>query len=261
MKVPDYFFPLVAYRAWQWDAHGLRSLNGEPWIAGRPLAAACRTARVARRVDRAKVMRGVHAAPQMDCTCGIYAAKNLDHLRQTGYERYGICGEVYLWGSLVECEFGWRAQFAYPKALYLSSNTLPVTLAEIRSRLRALISYRRDIFITHQGASIALWREKSGLESAGLDFLMGRGGHWYDRHHREKTPGQGDRVAILGSRIAVVTDVDSEQLYALLGNQILRIRRRTVVWNEQNLRWETSLWACFRNLPQTGGIAHGLSKQ
>jgi hypothetical protein len=36
-----------------------------------------------------------------------------------GYQRYGICGEVYLWGRLVEHELGWRAQFAYPKTLFL----------------------------------------------------------------------------------------------------------------------------------------------
>ena len=248
MKVPDYFFPLVAYRAWQWDAHGLRSLNGEQWVAGRPLAAACRASNVARQVGRVRAVHGAHGAPQMDCTCGVYAAKNLDHLRQSGYDKYGVYGEVYLWGSLVECAFGWRAQFAYPKALYLLSDTLPVTLAEIRSRVQALISYRKDIFISHHGVRIALWRENSGFESAGLDFLMSRGQHWYDRRTREKTPHRGDRIAILGSGIAVVADVDSEQLHTLLENHsVVRIGRRMVVWNEQNLRWEASPRAGFKN--------------
>jgi hypothetical protein len=32
----------------------------------------------------------------VNCTCGIHAAKTLHHLG-TGYEQYGIHGEVYLW--------------------------------------------------------------------------------------------------------------------------------------------------------------------
>ena len=31
MRVPDYISPVVAYRAWQLDANGLRSLSGEQW--------------------------------------------------------------------------------------------------------------------------------------------------------------------------------------------------------------------------------------
>jgi hypothetical protein len=44
----------------------------------------------------------------LDCTCGVYAAKNIEHLRQLGYEGRGIRGEVHLWGTVVEHELGWR---------------------------------------------------------------------------------------------------------------------------------------------------------
>jgi len=50
----------------------------------------------------------------LDCTCGVYAAKSREHLRQLGYEGRGIRGEVHLWGT-------GRAQFAYPKSLVLPS--------------------------------------------------------------------------------------------------------------------------------------------
>ena len=81
-----------------------------------------------------------------------------------------------------------------------------------------------------------------------LGVLMSRGQHWYDRRTREKTPHRGDRIAILGSGIAVVADVDSEQLHTLLENHsVVRIGRRMVVWNEQNLRWEASPRAGFKN--------------
>ena len=67
--------------------------------------------------------------PHPDCTCGIYAAKNIEHLRQFGYERRGIQGEVYLWGTVVEHKLGWRAQFAYPKSLFLPPDAIPFTLS------------------------------------------------------------------------------------------------------------------------------------
>jgi hypothetical protein len=66
----------------------------------------------------------------------VYASKSLEHLRTTGYARYGIHGEVNLWGTVVEHEQGWRAQFAYPKNLYLPLDILPFTLALERTRLR-----------------------------------------------------------------------------------------------------------------------------
>jgi len=93
MIIPDYIMPLVGYRVWRWnDATGLKSLNGEPWLPGRPLAAGCRVA--------------AHELPHSDCTCGVYAARNLEHLRQFGYEQRGIHGEVYLWGTVVEHKLG-----------------------------------------------------------------------------------------------------------------------------------------------------------
>jgi hypothetical protein len=29
VKIPDYISPVVGYRVWQWNAAGLKSLNGE----------------------------------------------------------------------------------------------------------------------------------------------------------------------------------------------------------------------------------------
>jgi len=242
MRVPDHIFPLVACRTWQWDAHGLRSLNGVPWFAGRPQVAECRASHGSRRIHRVKAIHRAHGAPHMDCTCGIYATKNLDKLRQAGYERHGIYGEVYLWGSLVECEFGWRAQFAYPKSFYVLLPALPVALAHIHTRLQALTPYGRDIFIVHNAASIALWRQNSGFEAEGLDLLMRRGQHWYDRRKLERTPRRGDRIAIFGLGMAVAEDVNGDQVNVRVGDHdIFRVGSKTVVWNQQNLRWEVNL--------------------
>jgi hypothetical protein len=182
-----------------------------------------------------------HEPPQTDCTCGIYASKSRGQLRETGYERYGICGEVQMWGTVVEHKLGWRAQFAYPKALYLPLDILPFTLAEIRSRLEALALYGSDIFVLGNGESIPLWGKNSGFDPAGVDCLMEIGREFYVRRQTDRTLKKGDRVAVLGRGIAVVERADETEVHALLRNRImLRMGRDDIVWNQQNVRWETN---------------------
>jgi hypothetical protein len=49
---------------------------------------------------------------------------------------------------------------------------------------------------------------------------------------------RGDRVAVLGG-IAVVQHADDTEVHALLWNRtILRMRRKYIAWNRQNMRWE-----------------------
>jgi len=239
MRAPDYISPIVGYRVWRWSATGLRSLNGVPWIPGQALTARCslRKAWVPGRTIHA-----AHDAPQPDCRCGVYASKSLGHLRRTGYWEYGVVhGEVCLWGTVVEHEHGWRAQFACPKTLCLPTDILPLALAEIQSWLQSLIAYRCDIFLVHGGESVPLWRKESGIDGTGLDLLMGRGKEWYARHKQERTIRRGDRVAILGRGIAVVERVDNKQVQVMLWNRImLRMRRDDIVWDRQNVRWETN---------------------
>jgi hypothetical protein len=140
VKIPDYISLVVAHRVWRWDERGLRSLNGELWFPGLHLQARSRVAPAAPHMTDA-----VNEVPNRKCTCGIYAAKNSEHLRQIGYADGGVCGEVYLWGTVVEHKLGWRAQFAYPKSLGLPLSLLPFTLAELNARLLALIAFGIDI--------------------------------------------------------------------------------------------------------------------
>ena len=239
MKIPDYISPIIGHRVWRWNATGLKSLNGEPWLPGRPLAAGCRAASHGVIVGYAEAAHDAHEPPQTDCTCGIYASKSRGQLRETGYERYGICGEVQMWGTVVEHKLGWRAQFAYPKALYLPLDILPFTLAEIRSRLEALTLYGSDIFVLGNSESLPLWGKNSGFDTAGVDCLMEIGKEYYVRRQRERTLKKGDRVAVLGRGIAVVEQADDKEALVVLGNRIvLRIDRKEIVVNEQNNRWE-----------------------
>jgi hypothetical protein len=61
-----------------------------------------------------------HLAPGKDCTCGVWAFRTLEEFQKmaASYE-VAVVGQVYLWGRILECENGYRAQFAYPKELWL----------------------------------------------------------------------------------------------------------------------------------------------
>jgi hypothetical protein len=176
----------------------------------------------------------------LDCTCGVYAAKNLEHLRQLGYEGRGIRGEVHLWGTVVEHELGWRAQFAYPRSLVLPHELIPSDTKEMESRLGALAAYDIDIFMLGGGRKTPLCRKGSGFDAAGLDYLIGKRTEYYVRRQRDRTLMKGDRVAVLGrGEIAVVEHANDTEVHAMLRRRImLRMRRKDIAWNRQNMRWE-----------------------
>lgn len=122
--VPDYIAPMVGYRKWAVAANGL--LTGvaarQPWAPKRPFAATCSgadnltTARVEGHWDGHRQV--FVDAPVRSCSCGVYAAKTLDAARNVvGSGGVAAWGEVWLWGRIIDHEKGYRAQFAYPKAL------------------------------------------------------------------------------------------------------------------------------------------------
>src|ERR1035437_3859589 len=236
MSIPDYISPIIGYRVWTWGTTGLKSLCGERWKPSQSLAARCRASTI---VGRADVVHDVRDIPQANCTCGIYAVKTLHHFRSAGYERYGIHGEVYLWGTVVEHELGWRSQFAYPKTLFLPSDLIPYDRKKMELRLEALAAYDIDIFIFGSGQGIPLCRKGLGFDAAGLDYLIRKRTQYYPRRQRDRTLMKGDRVAVIGRGIAVVEHADETEVEALLGNNtILRMPRNDIDWNRQNMRWE-----------------------
>jgi hypothetical protein len=157
VNIPDYISPIVGYRIWRWSDAGLRSLNDEHWSPRQALSAGCRrwsipatTAGMGRFFRLSPVPDRLiikHRPPNPDCTCGVYAAKKPEHLRKLGYAEYdyGVHGEVYLRGTVVEHSLGWRAQFAYPKSLFLPLDIVPFT--KVESRLQSLIAYGTDIYV------------------------------------------------------------------------------------------------------------------
>lgn len=239
MTIPDYISPIVGYRVWQWDAVGLKSLNGELWVPGRRLSALCRADARGFISGLPRFAHDSNQLPHPSCTCGVYAAKTVEHLRQCGYRRFGVHGEVSLWGTVVEHERGWRAQFAYPKTLYLATDAIPFSLSEINSRLKTLAEFGTDIFLLCDGKRVALWKRGSGFDAAGLDYLINRRKDYYVRRGSERTLRKGDRVALLGLGIGVVEETNTKEVGLVLGNRnIVRVARRDIALNEQNRRWE-----------------------
>lgn len=64
---------------------------------------------------------GRHAAPDIRCTCGIYASRSLEAFERPrpAWPPAPVVGTVSLWGTVIEHERGWRAKFAYPARLRL----------------------------------------------------------------------------------------------------------------------------------------------
>jgi hypothetical protein len=123
---PDFAEPIEAWRVWRvlWKdgQYALGSVvKPTLWPVRRALRADCLhfPSLVAwlRRRPR-------HAAPDPGCECGIYAT-GLDQLAQYMIEVFAgpgagrVLGRVALWGTVVECERGYRASAAYPAEIFV----------------------------------------------------------------------------------------------------------------------------------------------
>jgi hypothetical protein len=112
------------------------------WIPGRPARAVCRRL----LIDRGWAGLPEHDAPDERCTCGIYATRTARaaaaYARAAGVRSdtvHRVAGRVSLWGTVIECEGGWRAAQAYPAALFV-----PTGRGRLRLR-RRLPAARRPV--------------------------------------------------------------------------------------------------------------------
>jgi hypothetical protein len=228
--IPDYVVPIVGYRVWNWHANELLSLNGEPWVLGRALAARCHKTN--------------HEPPADECSCGVYAAKSYEQFQGIGGDINALQGEVYLWGKVVEHELGYRAQFAYPKSF-----TLPLSIDTRfeRSRLQHLSVYEADIFLAPDSL---LWTKRFGYTAVGQDLLKHWGdscGEWCKQWH-DRRPQQGEYVMVLGRGLGSVQRDDcssgcsSENVRIRLRNDdVFIVPEIDIIWNCRNWRWEIDL--------------------
>jgi hypothetical protein len=123
-EAPDYVSPVIGWRLWEVQRRGeepvLRSLVRRDcrWPAGSPLVAECPASRLPGPRDR-------HPAPGEACWCGVHAFKDQGEALRTmcdiGPELDGplVVGSVSLWGRVVDCEHGYRAERAYPATLWV----------------------------------------------------------------------------------------------------------------------------------------------
>ena len=266
-NVPDtYVEPFVAYRAWNWTAEGVTSLNGALWTPKVAFGATCHYAADLHSI-RAAATGSVavefwksksHQVPDPGCTCGMYAGINMQHLIDINYIRRGIHGEVSLWGRLMRHTLGWRAQFAYPKFFIVPANMIPFNMTLAQERLAALIEFDVDIYLqpgceARVGQErIPLWIRDYGYSQQGLSVLIEKRKKWYEEHPKTHALAVGDRVAVLGanSGIGIVKEISNGDMHYTMFNPNVIYRKpvKEVLWNEKNWRWETTGFGFMRKL-------------
>lgn len=145
--IPDYCEALTAYRAFDVCENGLLvgQSMAEPWPPYQPFVARC--GHIYGDGFKQHLQDGVfRGAPVWSCDCGIHALKSADAAEARVVEdRYGswfsigsharpsgrAWGVVKLWGRLIEHRDGYRAEFAYPSALFSDSDVLATKIAAL----------------------------------------------------------------------------------------------------------------------------------
>lgn len=135
MRIPDYLEPLIAWRGWRVGEDG--GLYGPTasaalWIPGEPCRALCglhAPGQAGNRYLGEGRKHPIWTAPQPRCTCGFYCYKNLSIELLSmldGFTHYNqACfGQVKIWGRVIEHEDGYRAQYAYPKAVIVGADAV-----------------------------------------------------------------------------------------------------------------------------------------
>jgi hypothetical protein len=128
IRVPDYVEPVEGWRIW-----GVAERNGRlilrslffdtTWPYDFPLSACCEHRRFSLLTPWHRRATG-HAAPEQTCACGIHAGFEPGSVMPYFQHRAagticGAVGRVALWGGVVQCTSGYRAQHAYPTHLYV----------------------------------------------------------------------------------------------------------------------------------------------
>ena len=79
-----------------------------------------------------------HPSPEVSCDCGIYGSKYYD----PRYYDSSVFGIVKLWGRIIEHEYGYRSQYAYPESFIVWCYK-----CSSKENLKAIF-YQGDSFLT-----------------------------------------------------------------------------------------------------------------
>lgn len=140
--------PIVGFRDFEIEEMDegfiLLSRNGAVWWPRQKLRARCTRTGSGHFSD--------HDAPKEDCACGIYAYShpNDSHLKATDV----VWGEIALWGDVLICESGYRAEFAYPLSLF------------VRDTGTKMVRHIRDSLEANYGVPVFLVDERDGKTAA-----------------------------------------------------------------------------------------------
>jgi len=131
IHAPDFAEPFFGWRVWllSREPEGFRHksvVHKVVWQPRAPLEAACLRKRSYLSWVREPAE---HEPPDETCECGVYATQAEllgEYLCLGPIDRPLACafGRVALWGTVLECERGWRASAAYPYHLYLPAEAL-----------------------------------------------------------------------------------------------------------------------------------------
>ena len=120
--IPDRIEPVVAYRTWNAYKNDPRFLYSCGWSSAQWKPNKILTAIHDGYSSNSLVCHGMGRCPGSIASrvkCGIYGMKIPRTIPFSNSVIWETIGEVYLWGLIIEHEKGYRAEYAYPKCLYL----------------------------------------------------------------------------------------------------------------------------------------------
>ena len=149
LRVPDVLGEIIAWRAWELvgteqtprlaSVTALRiwkTVDGEPmaiWPTDRFFLARCPNGHV-------------EGVPVESCSCGLYAAKDMQQLIRLGYGAYGadwqmnkIVGQVALSGKVIEGTQGWRAERGRVYRLWIPYEMDPAIGARLEAAYKVVV--------------------------------------------------------------------------------------------------------------------------
>lgn len=139
--------PIVGLRSFYIEVDSseplLLSYNATVWPHRTPLHALCGTDVFAD-----------HDVPHVGCACGIYAWNKGLYGNVSG----NLYGEVYLWGDVLICDQGYRAEIAYPKSL---------TIAAAPTRA---VKRMRDALEEAYGVPVTIHHPSMTMAAEGVNF-------------------------------------------------------------------------------------------
>lgn len=84
-----------------------------------------------------------HDAPDPNCSCGFYALKSVGDEELSFQPGEDVClGSVYLWGRVIECQNGYRAQYAYPQRITIYGDKFSGVAQAMRERYGVLVDLK-----------------------------------------------------------------------------------------------------------------------